>query len=111
MTLLVWPPTSTVVTGSATEATQLNVLAGVGTLNAKDFATQTTLAALKTSVEASMYGSLVPTAYDYIGVNTAGATSDTLTFKVGGAGGATAKTVTLNYSGADKLTLTSVAAT
>jgi len=33
MTLLVWPPTSTTVTGSATETTQLNVLTAVQQLH------------------------------------------------------------------------------
>lgn len=81
----------------------------LATLNAKDFATQVTLDALKTSVEARLGGSLVPGAYDYIGTDTSGALTDVHTYKLGGAGGAVVKTVTVTYSAVDKLTVTSTA--
>lgn len=53
----------------------------------------------------------IPFPYDYVGVNTAGATTDVYTFYQGGSGGTLVATVTLTYSDSTKGTLTSVART
>lgn len=53
----------------------------------------------------------VPYAYDYVGVNTAGSTTDVYTFYQGGSGGTLVATVTINYSDSTKSTTTSVART
>jgi len=110
MTLFVWPPQNINTTGLATEAKQDATNTKLDTLNAKDFATQTTLNALKTSVEARLSGSFVPAAYDYM-TYTSGATSDTYVFKLGGAGGTTVKTLVINYVDSTKAVITTVAAT
>jgi hypothetical protein len=47
MALFIWPPNQTVITGVATEATLLAVKGDTAALVAKDYATQTTLAAAK----------------------------------------------------------------
>ena len=94
----------------AADATVQATNTKLDTLVAKDFSTETTLAALKTSVEARASGSLVPAAFDYIGY-TSGATTDTYVYKTGGAGGTTVKTITVSFTDATKAVLSSVAAT
>lgn len=54
---------------------------------------------------------LIPTAYDYIGMNYAGATADVYTYKTGGSGGTTVATLTVNYTGVDKSVISSVVRT
>ncbi len=54
---------------------------------------------------------LIPVAYDYIGMNYAGATADVYTYKTGGAGGATVATLTVNYVDLTKAVITSVVRT
>jgi hypothetical protein len=85
-----------------------NVETAVGVTNAKDFATQASLDALKTSIEARLSGNFVPGAYDYL-TFTPGATDDVYVFKLGGSGGTTTKTLTINYTGVDKQTIANIA--
>ncbi len=135
MSLFIYPPTPAPV-GGATEATQLDVLAEVtdinslgakeakqddqiteaqstntklDTLNATDFATQTTLAAAAADMadlNARLAGSLVPEEFDYQSITYVGATTDisTVTYKLGGSGGTTVAVLTLGYDGSNRLT-------
>jgi len=53
----------------------------------------------------------IPSAYDYVGIDTSPSTSDVYTFYQGGSGGTLVSTVTLAYSDSTKGNLTSVART
>jgi hypothetical protein len=91
----------------ATSAKQDTGNASLTTIAGKDFATQTTLSALKTSVEARLGGSLVPAVFDTI-VPTFNPTSDVYVYKTGGLAGTTVKTLTVTYTDATKAVIQSI---
>jgi len=68
-----------------------------------------TLASNQSNLPIVDKSALIPSAYDYIDVNLAGATTDVYTYKTGGSGGTTVATLTLTYSDATKAVLSSVA--
>ena len=135
MSQFVYPPASIDTTGLATEAKQddaITQLTDINTeldsqttlltsLDGKDFATQTTLAAIDTSLnnieadisllEDRLAGSLTPDTFDYIELTyvTVGngiGEIETVVYKTGGAGGTTVATLTLAYDANDRLSTT-----
>jgi hypothetical protein len=109
MTLYVYPPVTVSTAGLATETTLQSIdltLDAIGvllvSLEAKDFATQTTLAAVNTSVTNKLAGNPVNVAYDSVVMDRTPPTSNILTYRVGGAAGTIVKTKTLQYTDATK---------
>ena len=83
--------------GAATEAS-------LAALAAEDFATQTTLAAL--SAKTASNAVTVPydyQAFTYVAAGDGMGEIETVTYKIGGAGGTTVATLTMAYNGDDKL--------
>src|SRR3989304_2619935 len=76
---------SVTVTGGATAANQVLELAELTSLDAKDFATETTLAAINAGMDA--LNSLVPAVYDYIALTYTGANLTGVVYKTGAGGG------------------------
>lgn len=108
--------------GAATEAKQDDIIAELVDVNteldsqtaeliaanASLDAIEASTASIDTAVLARLSGSLVPAAYDYIGLTyvTVGngiGQVETAVYKLGGSGGTTVKTLTLSYDANDKL--------
>jgi hypothetical protein len=98
---------SLVLVDFATSAKQDTGNASLTTIAGKDFATQTTLNALKTSVETRLGGSLVPAVFDTI-LPAFNPTTDVYVYKTGGTGGTTVKTITITYTDATKAVIQSI---
>ena len=126
-------PRDVSISGSATESTQLLILAAVddlealtGSTNTKIDTVNTNLGTIDTSIgavetavgtsngylaslDAKASGSLVPEAFDYVAL-TPGASDDTYVYKTGGAGGSTVKTVVVTYTDTSKNVISTVVA-
>jgi hypothetical protein len=110
MTLFVYPPITISTSGLATEAKQDDIIGYIdtietllGVLNAKDFATQTTLATRATEATAQKLREWPYADYDWIGdVWNAGTFTETFTYKTGGAGGASVGTAIIVYTDATR---------
>lgn len=73
-------------------------------------ATATTLRVADAIAYQRMAGNFVPAAFDYVSANY-GSTTDTWTYKTGGATGTTVKTVVVSYTDSSKTYISTIAAT
>ena len=110
MALFVYPPITLSISGNASEATQLDVLAEVEAINTNtaDAATETTQASVLSEVQAlnaRVGGSLAPVAFDeialtYVASGNGAGQIETVVYKLATA---TVKTLTLSYNAENKL--------